>query len=254
MTGNRDDRYAAVSRIITAAGKPTEAEEVLAEALRAAVAALSIEAAIITILSKEGEPKLSIREGREDFLKILGSLDDRMVGSVRQEFGVEHIYTNMDYQGQKSLFSYMLKVGDSRLGAISGICDGSRNLALENDFIEVIATALGLVYGREQQLEAARLDAVKQTSVTVSHAVNNPLTAVLGNVQLLLLKGQDLPKDVRDRLAKIEESSLRIRDVISRLMKLAEAKTTSYVSGTDMIDIGEEENTESGKKDDKGES
>ena len=78
---------------------------------------------------------------------------------------------------------------------------------------------------------------MRETTATLNHEINNPLTAVLGNVQLLLMKSDELSEDVIRRLQSIEEGSLRIRDVLSRMLKLQEAKATTYVDDTTMIDL-----------------
>ncbi len=50
---------------------------------------------------------------------------------------------------------------------------------------------------------------------TLRHALNNPLTAVLGFAQLLARR-RDLPEDVVARAAKIEAHARRIRELIRK--------------------------------------
>lgn len=47
------------------------------------------------------------------------------------------------------------------------------------------------------------------------HELNNPLTAVLGFVQLLLRR-EDLPPDAMDKVRKIHEHGIRVRDLLRR--------------------------------------
>ena len=93
-------------------------------------------------------------------------------------------------------------------------------------------------------IDLARVEAVKETTITLNHEINNPLTAVLGNVQLLLMKGAELPEDVRARLLMIEQSSLRIRDAVSKLLKIRDAKSTTYLDDTKMIDLHDSDDTD----------
>lgn len=244
MANTGDDRYRALSRILAAADNPAEAEQLVAEALQAAMSAVGVEAASVTVLSGAGKNQLSVREGSEALLAVLNSLEEKMLNAVRSEFGVQELYSTLDYQGEKSLFSYPIRSGKQIIGSVTGLAEGSRNLALEQEFIGTVATALRLIFGGQRQVDAARLEAVKEASVTINHEINNPLTAVLGNVQLLLLKEKDLPEEVRQRLEKIEESSMRIRDAVSRLMQLGEARATSYINGTSMIDLGKKDEGE----------
>ncbi|MFH2055482.1 MAG: histidine kinase dimerization/phospho-acceptor domain-containing protein [bacterium] len=241
MANTGDDRYRALSRILAAADNAEQAEKLLAEALQAAMSAVGVAAASLTILAGPGQPELSVRDGSEALLGVLISLEEKMLAAVRAEFGVQELYSTLDYQGEKSLFSYPIRAGKQIIGSVTGLAEGSRNLALEQEFIATIAIALRLIFGGQRQIDAARLEAVREASVTINHEINNPLTAVLGNVQLLLLKEKDLPEEIRQRLEKIEESSMRIRDAVSRLMRLGEARRTEYINGTSMIDLGKDD-------------
>ncbi len=242
---NKDSlKYRSLRTILSAPQEPQEAQAILHEALATALDALGIAAGSIAILSKDGKELVDVRHGDSVLLGQLGALEQRMLASLRNNFGLENIYSTLNYEGEKSLFSYMIKAGNDNLGAVSGICIGSRNIALEEEFIAVIATALRLLFGQAGQLDTVRVEAVKETTITLNHEINNPLTAVLGNVQLLLMKGKDLPEDVRTRLLMIEQSSLRIRDAVSKLLNLKEAKSTTYLDDTKMIDLQDSEGGE----------
>lgn len=230
---------------MTAPQEPQAAKKVLHEALITALGAMGIAAASIVIIKKDGACLLDVREGESAYLTLLSSLEERMLASLRADFGLQNIYSTLKQDGEKSLFSYMIKTGGESLGAISGICEGTRNIALEEEFIEVIATALSYLFGQAGSVDLARLEAVKETTITLNHEINNPLTTVLGNVQLLLMKGTELPEDVRARLKMIEQSSIRIRDAVSKLLNLKEAKSTTYLDDTRMIDLHDSD--ESGK-------
>ncbi len=77
--------------------------------------------------------------------------------------------------------------------------------------------------------------------MTVNHEVNNPLTAILGNVQLLLLKRDDLDDELKDKLRIIEVSAMKIKDVTQRLMRMTTPRSVEYSDGTKMVDINDEE-------------
>lgn len=83
---------------------------------------------------------------------------------------------------------------------------------------------------------SARAEAVRQTAVTLNHEINNPLTVVLGNAELLLMKEDQLPEEVKVRLKTIITAGLRIRDAVSRLSTVTEAQSKSYDSRIQMID------------------
>jgi two-component system, NtrC family, sensor kinase len=71
-----------------------------------------------------------------------------------------------------------------------------------------------------------RLDEVAQLVANIRHEINNPLTGVLGQAQLLLR--EDLSDRARKRVETIEELASRIRDIVAQLREVqkpgAEAK------------------------------
>jgi signal transduction histidine kinase len=64
----------------------------------------------------------------------------------------------------------------------------------------------------------ARLDEVAQLIARVRHEINNPLTGVLGQAQLLLR--EELSEKARRRAQTIEELALRLRDIVAELRQV----------------------------------
>jgi len=64
----------------------------------------------------------------------------------------------------------------------------------------------------------ARLDAVADLITRVRHEINNPLTGVLGQAQLLLR--EELSERARKRAETIEELAIRIRDIVAQLREV----------------------------------
>jgi signal transduction histidine kinase len=60
-----------------------------------------------------------------------------------------------------------------------------------------------------------RLDEVAELVARIRHEINNPLTGVLGQAQLLLR--EDLSERARKRAQTIEELAIRIRDIVAQL-------------------------------------
>lgn len=86
-------------------------------------------------------------------------------------------------------------------------------------------------------IKGEKIASILETAVTVNHEVNNPLTAILGNTQLLLLNKDNLPPDMVAKIVAIEKSALRIRQVTQKLMSVVEPITTSYTESLEMLDI-----------------
>src|SRR5687767_15811754 len=78
--------------------------------------------------------------------------------------------------------------------------------------------------GSEEQLRAriaqyeAQLDEIAEMVARVRHEINNPLTGVLGQAQLLLR--EDLSDRARKRVQTIEDLALRLRDVVAQLREV----------------------------------
>jgi signal transduction histidine kinase len=60
-----------------------------------------------------------------------------------------------------------------------------------------------------------RLQEVSELVARIRHEINNPLTGVLGQAQLLLR--EELNERARKRVTTIEEMAIRIRDIVAEL-------------------------------------
>lgn len=63
-----------------------------------------------------------------------------------------------------------------------------------------------------------RLDEIVELVAHIRHEINNPLTGVLGQAQLLLR--EELNDRARKRVQTIEELSIRIRDIVAQLREV----------------------------------
>ena len=115
------------------------------------------------------------------------------------------------------------------IGAIQVSEDVTEKVELEEDL-------------RRAEIVAERLEAVRQTAITVNHEVNNPLTTILATAQMLLLSEKGLSESLQDRLRQVETNAKRIADVTKRLRMVEEVKTKEYIAkGPKMLDLGLEE-------------
>src|SRR5688572_23979653 len=64
----------------------------------------------------------------------------------------------------------------------------------------------------------ARLHEVADLIARVRHEINNPLTGVLGQAQLLLR--EELSEKARKRAQTIEELAIRLRDTVAQLREI----------------------------------
>ena len=86
-----------------------------------------------------------------------------------------------------------------------GLQEGERSIISEELLLESFTALLSLSFvSREKEsggldkdsIDDERLKAILETAVTVNHEVNSPLTAILGNIQLLLMRKEELRKNV----------------------------------------------------------
>ncbi len=64
----------------------------------------------------------------------------------------------------------------------------------------------------------AKIDEVADLITRVRHEINNPLTGVLGQAQLLLR--EELDERSRKRAETIEELAIRLRDIVAQLRQV----------------------------------
>ena len=88
-----------------------------------------------------------------------------------------------------------------------------------------------------EEINKERTEAIVQTAITINHEINNPLTAILGNIQLMLMDKENLNDQLAGKLEVVEESALKIKDVVQKLLKLTNPKSVEYANGTNMIDL-----------------
>lgn len=92
---------------------------------------------------------------------------------------------------------------------------------------EIAAKSRELESVRRQLADALREIATAQIATTVRHEINNPLTSILGQTQLLLLRRESLSDDVAKRLETIEQLSMRIRDIVKKLEVIKQTESTA---------------------------
>jgi signal transduction histidine kinase len=95
-----------------------------------------------------------------------------------------------------------------------------------------VPIAVGLV---ERRLQLARMAMVPSSEEIKSarsanfgeilrHEVNNPLTGILGNAEMLLARRDGLPASAIERLETIAQLAVRLRETVRRLSSAAELR------------------------------
>ena len=90
----------------------------------------------------------------------------------------------------------------------------------------------------ESELARARwLAGIGETTIALEHEINNPLSALLGNAELLLME-DGLTEEQAQQVRVIREQATRIADVVRRLAKLKNPRSVEYLRGATMLDLG----------------
>lgn len=92
---------------------------------------------------------------------------------------------------------------------------------------------------RTAEAELARsrwLAGIGETTIALEHEINNPLSALLGHAELLLMDG-GLREDQLEQLRIIQEQAARIAQVVRRLAKLKNPQSVEYLAGSLMLDL-----------------
>ncbi len=256
MSGEPQDRFTIVRQLATAASQGEDARKLFTDALELTVGFVGLSAAALFIWNDDQVVTLSVSHARSPLDKDrLLDLEQSLFAQLRRTRQLASAYMSFDGDAPYHAFTQPLRYGRKTWGAVIGLQEGSRTIVSEDVFLETLTAVLTLTYvasrpDQEQAdvsaaLQKERQSAVIETAVTVNHEVNNPLTAILGNVQLLLLKRDDLDDELRNKLKTIEASAMKIKDVTQKLMNLTTPRSIDYSDGTRMIDLNDGADDES---------
>ena len=93
----------------------------------------------------------------------------------------------------------------------------------------------------EAELAVARWRAgIGETAIALQHEINNPLAALLGHAELLLMEFNDRGEKNEQALIILEQAK-RIGDVVKRIARLRNPQSVEYVEGSRMLDLSKSE-------------
>ena len=92
---------------------------------------------------------------------------------------------------------------------------------------------------QEKLVEEERLKVVLQMAGATAHEFNQPLTALLGNVELLEM-GCDDPKVIAECLADIKTAGKRIAETVQKVQDIRYHQTKPYGRGASIIDVNQD--------------
>lgn len=261
--GEYTQRFEILRRLALAGVGGDDLNVSVRSALERACALLGLSAGRVILWSSGNEEALNVGFALSDQeRKILDELEEELFDSLRRSRRLNSAYLSFGGDSPLSVFTVPLHRREVTFGAVLGAKPGQTKLHSEDDFLESLAAAISLTVLVDMQdmvsseaaraggapsrdiIDRERLKAVMETAVTVNHEINNPLTAALGNVQLILMQSDKLDPDVRRKLEIVEKSAMQIRDVTQRLLSLKEARSVTYAGKEKMIDLGQDTSAE----------
>ncbi|MFC1649937.1 histidine kinase dimerization/phospho-acceptor domain-containing protein [Candidatus Latescibacterota bacterium] len=96
-----------------------------------------------------------------------------------------------------------------------------------------------IVKQQKQIVEMEKYQTLMQVAASINHEINNPLTTIIGNIELLLMKYTDMDKQMEKKLKVILNESRRIEEIIKKLRDVKKIVVQDYIkkSGEKMIDV-----------------
>lgn len=129
-------------------------------------------------------------------------------------------------------------------GGTTDLVDGLK--AGANDFVPKpydpavlearVNVGVRMIVLQAKQIEAERLNTLMVTAGAAAHEINQPLTVILGSVELWRESMAD-DDPGRKRLERILESTLRIQGIVEQMMSVTQFATKPYVGGDVIVDF-----------------
>ncbi|MHC4820950.1 MAG: response regulator [Planctomycetota bacterium] len=142
----------------------------------------------------------------------------------------------------QATYCILVTAHDVRGKKIAGLLLGADDY-LTKPVSETALLARVRVGSRMRRLE--RSASLLTMAATLGHKINNPLTGVLGYLEILeeeLAKGGEMNRERADNaVVQVRQSAEQIRDVVARLRDLSDPTTTNYTRGNLMLDLGGDE-------------
>ena len=255
MNDNEQAKYEILRRLALAGASGQEIRQTASDALKLASDLVGLNAAAMHLWNEKGEVSLSVVQAADESHRArLDALEEDLLVNLRKERQLSSAYLSFAGNPPHHIFTLPIQHDGKTFGAVIGLQEGERTVVGEDVFLETLSASIALnvlASGAGPQsgiateiLDKERLAAIVETAVTVNHEINNPLTAILGNVQLLLMHAENLDENTRQKLKVVEKSAFKIRDVTQRLLRITSVRSVEYVDGTNMLQLPDEETPE----------
>ncbi|MFC1541621.1 histidine kinase dimerization/phospho-acceptor domain-containing protein [Candidatus Latescibacterota bacterium] len=140
-------------------------------------------------------------------------------------FGVFNLgHPEPDYFNEKH--RYFL---DIIAGQLSGTIERSQIEAEINEKNSALALTENKIMNQQKQLlEKEKYETLMKIASSINHEINNPLTSIIGNIKLLLMKNTDMDEQMEKKLKVVLNESRRIVDILNKHRDIK--KNTEHLS------------------------
>lgn len=103
---------------------------------------------------------------------------------------------------------------------------------------------------QQQIIEMEKYQVLAQIAASISHEINNPLTTIIGNIELLFMKSTDMDKVTEKKLRIVLKESKRIGKIIEEFRDIKKIVVKDYLkeTGEKMIDVEHSANPDTTEK------
>lgn len=239
LSQKEEFRYRALADTALAAAAGEAVEVVAEKGLAGAVEYIGLAAGALILWDAGDEivTRATAVSSDED-KKVLEETEESLLLMLRRNFKLRSAYIELGGDSPRSVFFLPIEIESRQFGALIGIKKDKVRLIDYDEFLRALASVLALV--------SASKRAVEDLAVGVNHEINNCLTPLLGNLELLEEAAASMPENVRKKLSIIQESAKKIEKVTAKLKEVSRLPKVPYVDGEWMIKFSvDEEETDS---------
>ncbi|MCG6880651.1 MAG: diguanylate cyclase [Deltaproteobacteria bacterium] len=143
-----------------------------------------------------------------------------LVGPNKEQWVAEMCVAEIAWQGEKSYLASL------------------RDITKRKRMEETLRNANEMILGQQKErIEEERLKVLLQMTGATAHELNQPLTILLGNIELLSMKTDAMPESVSGLLTDIVDSGRRIADIVRKIGAIRRYEVQPYPGGRGIIDF-----------------